>query len=346
MIKEMPTRGRLLNIGAAVAALLMGAVAGGWVQPAAAEDAADFYNGKTVRFTTSNSPGGGFDFYMRAAAKHFSDVTGVHTSAQNITGAGGVIGDNQLYSAAPDGLTLGLINFPGHVFNQILGKDGVEYDFTKWQWLGRVAGVAPALVVAEESPFQNLEDLINSDQPVRFGLEGRGSDAFYATVFLKNTLGIPVQQIVGYGGPGEISAAMLAGEIDARLESIDTLLPDVERGSARVIVLFDRERDPRLPDAPALPDVGLDANLESTLIAFSNIYKLERSFVAPPETPADRVAFLRDGLLATFESEAFQSEVTAAGRSVAPLSGEELAAEVNAIVEQFEELKQLFIETN
>jgi tripartite-type tricarboxylate transporter receptor subunit TctC len=311
---------------------------------AEAVEAPEFYDGETIRFTTSNSPGGGFDQYMRLVAQHFEKATGVRTAGQNITGAGGVIGDNQLFMAEPDGLTVGLINFPGHVFNQLLNSEGVQYDFAEWEWLGRVAGVAPALAVRADSPIQTFQDAISSEEPIRFGLEGRGSDAFYGTVFLENLLGMPVEQIVGYGGPGEISAAMLAGEVDARFESVDTLLPEVEQGSIRVLVVFDEERDPRLPDVPSLAEIDVDAETREKLEAFANIYRLERSFVAPPGTPEDRVEFLREALMEVFQSEEFQADLEAAGRSLAPMSGSDLEAEAAKVASQVEELRPLFQE--
>ena len=217
----------------------------------------DFLAGKTLRITTSNSPGGGFDFYMRLTARHLEQTQGVAAAAQNIEGAGGTLGDNKLFHARPDGLTIGLINGPGHIFAQLREHPGVQYDFRDWKWLGRVAAVSPAIAVAPQSDLRNLEDLVKSDRPIRFGLEGRGSDAYYGTVLLANVLGIPVRQIVGYSGPGEITGAMLAGEIDARFESVDTLLPLINQGELRLLFLLDRQRDSRLPDVAAIPDVDV-----------------------------------------------------------------------------------------
>ena len=331
--------------GLAGAALAAGLILGCAVSGVAdAADVPEFYEGKTIRFTTSNSPGGGFDQYMRLAAKHLEQMTGISTAGQNITGAGGVIGDNQLFTAEPDGLTIGLINFPGHVFNQLLNAEGVQYDFGEWEWLGRVAGVAPALAVRADSPIQTLQQAMDSQEPIRFGLEGRGSDAFYGTVFLENLLGIPVEQIVGYGGPGEISVAMLAGEVDARFESVDSLLPEANQGTLRILVVFDEERDPRLPDVPSLADLDLGAETKEKLEAFANIYRLERSFVAPPGTPDERVQFLREALMEVFQSEAFRADLEAAGRSLAPLSGADLEQEAAKVAAQIEELRPLFQE--
>ena len=39
--------------------------------PAAAQDPAAFYRGKSVRMVVGFSPGGGYDIYARALARHF-----------------------------------------------------------------------------------------------------------------------------------------------------------------------------------------------------------------------------------------------------------------------------------
>jgi tripartite-type tricarboxylate transporter receptor subunit TctC len=312
--------------------------------PGVAQDVPALYQDNTRRIMTSNSPGGGFDFYMRTVGKYLESLYGIDVAEQNVDGAGGTLGDNQLYASEPDGLTIGLINFPGHVFNQIQGHPGVQYDVAEWEWLGRAAGVPPVLAVAASSPIQTMADAIASAEPIRFGLEGRGSDAYYGTVFLKNLLGMPVQQIVGYDGPGEISGAMIAGEVDARFESMDTLLPEAENGNVRILAIFDSAPDPRAPDVPTLEQLGLDAETVAKLEAFANIYKLERSFVAPPGTPEENVAFLRAALSGVFADPDFQKEMEEAGRALQPMDGATLQAEAEKVGAQVEELKPLFAE--
>ena len=326
------------SVAAALAVLALGAV------PSGAQEVPEVYRDNTLRIMTSNGPGGGFDFYMRTVGKYLEAIYGIDVAEQNVDGAGGTLGDNMLYMAEPDGLTIGLINFPGHVFNQIQGHPGVQYDVAEWEWIGRAAGVPPALAVSVESSIETMDDAISSSEPVRFGLEGRGSDAYYGTVFLKNLLGMPVQQIVGYDGPGEIAAAMIAGEIDARFESIDTLLPEMENGTVRIIALLDSQPDPRAADIPTIGELGLGPDVAAKLEAFANIYKLERSFVAPPGTPADRVEFLRAALAGVFGNPEFQQEMEEAGRALQPMGGEMLQSEAEKVGAQVEELKPLFAE--
>jgi tripartite-type tricarboxylate transporter receptor subunit TctC len=136
----------------------------------------------------------------------------------------------------------------------------------------------------------------------------------------------------------------MAGEVDARFESVDALLPDVQQGSIRLLCVFDSVRDPRFPDVPSLSDLDLAPDVKEKLEAFANIYKLERSFVAPPETPADRVEFLRAGLSAVFASQTFQDQLKQAGRSFSPMDGATLAVEAGKVSSEIADLKPLFVE--
>jgi tripartite-type tricarboxylate transporter receptor subunit TctC len=311
---------------------------------AEAAGVADLYKSKTLRIMTSNKPGGGFDFYMRTTAKYMEKTSGIRVACENVPGAGGTLGDNRLFLSKPDGLTIGLINYPGHVFAQIQEQPGVKYDFKKWEWIGRVAGIPPAIGISTKSDIKSMEDFINAKKETRFGLEGKGSDAYYGTVFLENVLKAPIARIVGYGGPGEIAGAMMAGEIDARFESIDSLMPAVKSGDLRILVIFDSEKDSRVPDVPIVSELALDASVKSQLDAFGNIYKLERSFVAPPGTPKENVDFIRDAIWKAWNDEGFQKEMKGAGRGLQLMRGEELAKESMKVAAEVDSLSKLFKE--
>ena len=103
-------------------------IGGGTLVSNIALAAESFYEGKTIRLIAGASPGGGYDLYARAYARHM----GKHIPGnppiivENMTGAGSLIAANYLYKAVkPDGLTFG--HFVGDLFlNQLLGQEGIE----------------------------------------------------------------------------------------------------------------------------------------------------------------------------------------------------------------------------
>ncbi len=71
----------------------------------------EFYKGKTILFIVGYPPGGGYDTYTRAVARHIGKyIPGNPTPiVQNMTGAGSLIAANYIAKRAkPDGLTVGV----------------------------------------------------------------------------------------------------------------------------------------------------------------------------------------------------------------------------------------------
>src|SRR5581483_5228981 len=90
---------RLLFFCGALAALSTLAVA---AMPAAADD----YPSKPVRIVIPFAPGGINDVAARVVATHLTQKLGKQFIAENRTGAGGVVGNEIVANAPPDGYTL------------------------------------------------------------------------------------------------------------------------------------------------------------------------------------------------------------------------------------------------
>src|SRR5512141_475453 len=114
---------------------------------------APFFQSKTIRIVVSQSPGGGFDAYSRALARHLGKNLAGNpaTLVQNMPGAGNMIAVNYLYRVAkPDGLTIG--NFVGGVvLEQLLGRKGSEFDARRFEWIGVPIKYHPACVLTKNS---------------------------------------------------------------------------------------------------------------------------------------------------------------------------------------------------
>ena len=180
------------------------------------ESAADFYaENPSLTIAGGHDAGSGFDFYMRLVAAAVPRVSDLDATVRNIPGGGGLIGDNQVYESSPDGTVIGLLNLPGHVFAQLTGAPGVRFDFSEWEYLGRVAAGPPVVLVAADGPYQTAADLIAATEPVRFAIEEAGSDAYYGAAVTADTFGFPSRSITGYEGTSDILAAIMRGEADA-----------------------------------------------------------------------------------------------------------------------------------
>ncbi|WP_162605607.1 tripartite tricarboxylate transporter substrate-binding protein [Jiangella ureilytica] len=301
-----------------------------------AEDPAAFFDGETITMVVPYNPGGGFDTFVRLLETHLEDeIEGVQVNVKNSPGGGSLIGTNEIYQAEPDGLTIGLINYPGSMFAEATGTDGVSFDNSKWTFLARLGAINPIVFTGEDSGYESFQQMIDSDEPITFGIGGRGSDAYYATVIMAEVLGFDAEIIAGYGGGEEADAALLVGEVDASINSADAALTRIEGTGAHINALISTQPNEQLPDVPLITEFG-DAEQQEVLSALASIYDLERLLVAPPGMDEERAQVLADAVFAAASSDGYVQEMEAAGLTPSPMERAEvlsLVEDVNASID-------------
>jgi tripartite-type tricarboxylate transporter receptor subunit TctC len=143
---------------------------------AQAQSVAEFYKGKTINVIVGYTAGGGYDLYARALARHM----GKHLPGspnfivQNITGAGSLNAANNLYNVAPkDGTSFGTFG-RGLAMEPLIGTARVQFDATKFTWLGSGTNEISLCATWHTSPVKTWQDALKTQFAV--GGEGAGSD--------------------------------------------------------------------------------------------------------------------------------------------------------------------------
>src|SRR6202163_2201403 len=98
-----------------------------------------YFGGKTVRMVVGYGPGGGYDAYARMVAPHLSKVLGASVVVENQPGAGGLVALNRIATAAPEGLTIMIVNGTGAALSQLTEQAGVRFDLGQFGYLGTVS---------------------------------------------------------------------------------------------------------------------------------------------------------------------------------------------------------------
>src|SRR5262245_897360 len=183
---------------------------------AARVDAAEpFYQGKTIRMIVGFSPGGGFDAYSRAIGRQMGKHIPGNPSVivENMTGAASLVAANHTFKVAkPDGLTI--VNFHGNqVLNQVIGKQGIEFDARKFEYIGVPSQDSGACAFTKASGITNYEQLKNAKTTVKLGGVAPGDTTYNTTKILTEALKLPIQLVAGYKGTAEIRLAAEAGEV-------------------------------------------------------------------------------------------------------------------------------------
>jgi tripartite-type tricarboxylate transporter receptor subunit TctC len=143
---------------------------------AQADAVSDFYRGKTVTIIVGYTAGGGYDLYARALGRHMGKHLPGNPNfiVQNITGAGSLNAANHIYNvSAKDGTVFGTFG-RGLPMEPLIGTAKVQFDATKFIWLGSGANEISICATCHTSPVKTWADMLKT--PFTTGGEGAGSD--------------------------------------------------------------------------------------------------------------------------------------------------------------------------
>ena len=334
--------GRWLGVGAA--AFFLGACAPAAAPqpaPAPAAPAAaapsptpagpPFYAGKTIRIIVGYAAGGGYDTYSRLIAKYIGKhIPGNPTAVvENMVGAGSLIAANNLYKVAkPDGLTFGTFG-EGLVLQQALGNKDVEFDGRKFAWLGAADQSTVACAVKASRGMKTISDAVGSPKPLILGATAVGSNTYDFPKALIAALGANIQIVAGYGGTSDMRLAAERGEVEGGCwtwESIKVTWKEaVESGDVVILVQQRATRAPELPNVPLATELAKTDEAKQIFTAVTSPSFMTKPFATHPDTPADRVKLLQDGLAATFKDREFLDEAAKAKLEVNAVTAEGVA---------------------
>jgi tripartite-type tricarboxylate transporter receptor subunit TctC len=280
---------------------------------APAQNVADFYRDKQIRFVVSSTPGGGFDAVTRLIARHVDKHMPGNPAfvVQNMAGAGGLRAANYLYAVAPtDGTTIGL--FQNTIpLEPLYGNRQASFDAMKFQWLGSPSQEFAVFAVWHTVPVDTVADARTHELAI--GAPGSSSSpAFYGRIFAA-VFGMKIRIIAGYPGEAEALLAMERRENDgnssAYWSSLKATHPDwIAEHKIKFLLQYGAHPRAELKDVPFAPDLADDPTKRQIVEIASAPLALGRPIAAPPGVPADRIAALRIALADTFRDPDYLAE--------------------------------------
>ena len=279
----------------------------------AAQQAGDFYKGKTVTLVISSSSGGGYDIMGRTIAKYLGKhIPGnPRVVVSNMPGAGGIVAMNYFYRNAPkDGTFIAAMqnNTP---FEPLLGTKEAQYDATKFNWLGSPSVEVGLIAVWRTVPVNSLADLQRKE--ISVGSSGANSTPSFYARLINETLGTKMKIVVGYPGQNEVYFAMERKEVDGFpslfYNTLNATHPNWRtEKNVKLILQYGLEKEAALPDVPSALDVVTDPEDKLLLQAGLAEVTLGRPYLMPPNVPADRVAIMRKAFADTFRDPGFVAD--------------------------------------
>jgi tripartite-type tricarboxylate transporter receptor subunit TctC len=302
----------------------------------AADQGKAYFKGKTVEWIVSTAPGGGHDFWARLLSNTMEKkLPGSRFVVKNRPGAGHIIGVNLIYSAAPNGLTVG--NFTtGLVYSQVLKQKGIRFDLAKMSWLGKLGTEPRTMSVPKDSKFKTFEDVLNTKETVKFSASGVGSGSYTDSFMVGTAFGLPYKIITGYSG-SQSALAMLRGEVDLLMGSEDSALSYQRAGQLRVIM----QVGGNVKGVQDARHFAKNPQAKAVMKLLANMGRLSRIVAGPPAIPADRLSALRAAFKESVEDKEFLAAAKRAGRDVDPAYGDEVQKRIVELMDQPPEIVAL-----
>ncbi len=222
---------------------------------------AQTYPTRNVRLLAPFAPGGTNDRIARLLAQHFLARYGQSFIVENRPGAGGLLANDIVAKAAPDGHTL-LVTNPAFVMSAGLFKR-LPYDpIRDFSPISEIMRAPNVLVIHGAFPAQTLSEFISVVRS-RPGDFNYGSGGFGSALHLYSELFNKVAKVklthVPFKGGGDNMTALLGGQVHLNIIQYQpTVLSLIRNGRLRALaVTTESKRSRALPDVPSMVEAGL-----------------------------------------------------------------------------------------
>jgi len=287
---------------------------------------------RTIRLIVPDTPGTGNDTTARVFAPLLETALGQPWVVEDRLGAGGRIGVEAAFRAAPDGSTFLLGNAGSNGINAAIHRD-LPYDLTN------AFDPVSLLVVGPNGLYVNprvlnvasvaeLVALLRARPgALSYASAGVGSSAHMSMDLFRHRLGLDVQHVPYRGAAGMVQAVM-AGEAPLAFGNLVNIMPQLRSGEVRLLAVTSRERQADLPDVPTLKESGLPG---FETLAWNGI-------LAPRGTPAPIRERLWNALRALREDAALAEPIRLLGGSLVISTPEAMQARIEGDIAQSKRL--------
>jgi len=280
--------------------------------PAAADDVADFFKGKTIRIISGYGGGSSYSIYARALADHIGrHIPGNPAVITTVMpGSGSMKAATYIFNAAPkDGTTLGGIGRGVATEPLLFGKRSrLKFDPRKLIWLGSLNTEVSIASAWHTTGVKTMADATRISLFVPTG--GTTADSAAFTFVTNALLGTKFKLVAGYRGGDSQNLALEQGEVQGRVaqswSSVIAVKPDwIKDKKINILAQYAMHKHPDLPNVPLILDLVKTAEDRSILEVALLRQEMGRPYIAPPGTPADRARALQTAFERTFKDSQF-----------------------------------------
>ena len=275
-------------VRAATAAAMLASVAAMTLCVSSVQASADSYPSRRITFVVPYAPGGATDVSARLLANKLQEAWKQNVVVENKSGGGGVIGNDYVAKAPPDGYTVlvaitQIIQAPSLVAK-------LPYDvFKDLAPVTQVGLSTIVLTVPEQQPIKSVKELVDlakaNPGKLPYGSFGNATTSHLYGELLKKNADIDMTH-VPYRGSSPLLNDMLGNTVNAAFVDLTTASAQINAGKIRALAVGGEKRRTQLPDVPTLGELGYPGfEIEGWLGVF-----------VPAATPKEIVAKLSEEL--------------------------------------------------
>jgi tripartite-type tricarboxylate transporter receptor subunit TctC len=280
---------------------------------------------RPVNVVLGYAAGGNTDVMARMASKTLTEELKQSFVVDNRIGAGGAIAATYVAQAAPDGYTLFFAASPQLAIVPQIQK--VSYDPKKDFAPVSIFGTGPFILgISSSIPAKTLAEFVAyaKARKINYGSSGAGSVAHLAAALLVARAGLDAVH-VPFRGSGQVTAALLGGQIDMFFGNASDLVPQAENGKVTILGVATPQRMKQLPNVPTISETYPGMSLTSW-----------NGFLVPARTPREIIDKLAKHVTAAARDPANAAQLTTLGIEPNGTTPEEFAAQINREQPQFD----------
>jgi tripartite-type tricarboxylate transporter receptor subunit TctC len=222
---------------------------------------AEDYPARPIRIIVPFGAGGPADIAARLVGSVLQQSLGQPIVVENRTGAGGVIGTQEVVKSDPDGYTLLMMSN-----TQTANESLVPAAQRKYELMRDLVPIAPinysdlVIVVNPSVPAKTLAEFIAlaKSQPgkLNYASSGQGTPYHMAGELFKTMAGIDVVH-VPYRNSGDARTGVISGQVQMMIDAVPTMAPNIAEKQVRALATTGSKRSDVLPDVPTASEAGV-----------------------------------------------------------------------------------------
>jgi len=218
------------------------------------------YPNKPIRMIIPLAAASAVDNAARIVTQKMAANMGQPIVVENIPGAAGLIGTQQIAKATPDGYTIG--GFNDSIMTMLPNMHpNPGFDILRdFEPVSLVATIEWGLVANNDSGIKSAADLIGAAKAkpgqVNYGSGGNGSPQHVAMAVLASQAGVTMTH-VPYKGATQAALGVAAGDVPVAMQGLATVAGLVRGGKLKLVGVATPSPIAQFPGVPTIAESGL-----------------------------------------------------------------------------------------